>query len=273
MCVYISFMHQDYVDTYMYIYICLYIHTYRCKDIISEIFKIWTSHDMYKFVVVRAASFPLDFSLRQGPQFSFHHRFHPETVSRLVCRSPSSSFSSIFLNHGSQTLRDSVFISISEKIRERQFLSNSTKYITASDFWTTRWVATRVISIEWPGEDGIGVSWPTNLYQGTVHGKTVRRGISDPCWSRVPTPRTFCFEKYHGLGLKILLRKQKMRLLIILADSLPALIFWVLPTFSCHCQDLRGYESFPFTPMIQSVARAAVAVSSSCSCCCSCCFG
>lgn len=35
-----------------------------------------------------ASSFQLDFSLRQGPQFSFHHRFHPETVSRLVCRSP-----------------------------------------------------------------------------------------------------------------------------------------------------------------------------------------
>ena len=136
----ISFMHQDYVDTYMYIYIyiCLYIHTYRCKDIISEIIKIWTSHDMYKFVVVRS-SFPLDFSLRQGPQFSFHHRFHPETVSRLVCRSPSSLFSSMFLNHGSQTLRDSVFISISQKKNQRnkifyQILRRSTKYITASDF-------------------------------------------------------------------------------------------------------------------------------------------
>ena len=65
----------------------------------------------------------MDFSLRQGPQFSFHHRFHPETVSRLVCRSPSSSFSSMFLNHGSQTLRDSVFISISQKKNQRKKIS------------------------------------------------------------------------------------------------------------------------------------------------------
>lgn len=172
---------------------------------------------------------------------------------------PSSSFSSMFLNHGSQTLRDSVFISISQKkIRERKNLSDSTKYITASDFWTTRWVATKVISVELPGEDGIGVSWPTNLYQGTVHGKTVRWGISDPCWSRVSTPRTFCFEKYHGLGLKILLRKQKMRFSIILADSLPALIFWVLPKFFPSLSRFERIRvmSRLFTPMMQSEASS-----------------